>query len=65
MIKILREPEGTTMDFYKSGTVLKLLNHLGETRTSVLVIRNGELLTPDRRLHPGDTIVVRSVRSSG
>jgi hypothetical protein len=33
--------------------------------TRVLVIRDGELLTVDRRIHPEDTIIIRDVISRG
>lgn len=65
MISVIREPEGTTMTFTKVGSVRRLLNLLGERCTSVLVIRDGELLTEDRLLKPDDTLTVRSVRSRG
>jgi sulfur carrier protein ThiS len=66
MITIIREPENQTLTFDRLNTVCQLLNKLGERSTSVLVIRNGnELLTPDRPLFNGETIVVRGVRSKG
>lgn len=65
MITIRLEPEGREMQFPKMNTVLQLLGKLGLARNSVLVIRNNELLTPDRRLEPGDRIVLRCVASRG
>ena len=65
MITVIRQPEGTTMTLAKVGSVRRLLNLLGERCTSVLVIRSGELLTEDRALTHGDTLIVRSVRSRG
>jgi hypothetical protein len=46
-------------------TVAQLLAKLGQRPASTLVIREGELLTPDRRVEIGDTIIVRSVVSRG
>lgn len=46
-------------------SVLQLLNKLSIRPTTVLVIRDGGLLTPDQRLHHGDDIIVRTVVSSG
>jgi len=65
MITVIREPEGQTLTFAKAGSVRRLLNLLGERCTSVLVIRGRELLTEDRMLRPGETVIVRSVRSRG
>lgn len=65
MVIVVREPEGKEIAFEKLNTVQQLLNRLGERVNSVLVIRDGTLLTPDRRLRDGDTVIVRSVRSRG
>lgn len=65
MITIRLEPEGRELRFPKLSTVLQLLGRLNLARNSVLVIRNDELLTPDRRLEPGDVIILRSVASRG
>lgn len=65
MVIVTREPEGEEIAFEKLTTVQQLLNRLGERVNSVLVIRDGTLLTPDRRLRDGDTVIVRSVRSRG
>ncbi|EMG36670.1 hypothetical protein PCS_02684 [Desulfocurvibacter africanus PCS] len=65
MITIRREPGGATLHFERLNTVRQLLHRLDEKVNSVLVIRQGRLLTPDLHLKDGDEIVVRSVRSSG
>ncbi|TVQ99452.1 MAG: hypothetical protein EA399_07635 [Desulfovibrionales bacterium] len=65
MIYIRLEPEGRTMHFPRLGTVLQLLRKLGLGNNAALIIRDGELLTPDRRLHAGDEVVVRTVTSRG
>ncbi|EPR37015.1 hypothetical protein dsx2_0958 [Desulfovibrio sp. X2] len=65
MITVIREPDGETLEVHDVKSVKSLLNRLGERCTSVLVIRGRELLTEDRKLVPGETLVVRSVRSRG
>lgn len=65
MITIRREPGGSILRFERLNTVRQLLHRLDEKVNSVLVIRQGRLLTPDMHLNDGDEIVVRSVRSSG
>lgn len=46
-------------------TVLQLLHKLNLRGNDALIIRDGELLTPDRHLHDGDHITVRPVTSRG
>lgn len=65
MIHVRLEPQGREMRLPKACTALKLLQVLGLGINSALVIRDGELLTPDRRLNLGDEIVVRTVASRG
>lgn len=65
MITVRLEPEGRELQFTKIKSVLKLLETLRLGLNSALVVRSGELLTPDRRLEPGDTIIVRRVGSRG
>lgn len=71
MITVLRTPENKTLTFERLNTVRQLLGKLGESVNSCLVVRGGpaaqggELLTPDRKLIPGETVEVRSVRSKG
>jgi len=65
MITVRLEPEDREIEFTKVNTVLQLLRKLSLGQSSVLIIRNGALLTPDRRLEPGDTIIVRRVTSRG
>lgn len=64
-ITLVLEPEGKTLRIPRPKTVTGLLNELGIKRGSALVIRDGELLTPDRRIEPDDTVTVRSVVSRG
>lgn len=65
MITVHLEPEGGTMTFPRLTTVLQLLNKTGRKPGRAIVIRGNELLTPDRRLCPGDTIILRDVGSRG
>ena len=65
MITVNMEPKGSTLTFPRINTVLQLLGKLDLRVNDALVIRGGELLTPDRRLHYGDTITVRQVMSRG
>ena len=46
-------------------TVRQLLERLSLRQDAALVIREGGLLTPDRRIEIGDSITVRIVTSSG
>ncbi len=45
--------------------MVRLLNELGVTRESVLVVRNGELVPGDAQLEDGDEVEVRPVISGG
>ncbi|MDK2956981.1 MAG: sulfur carrier protein [Desulfovibrionales bacterium] len=65
MIFVRLEPESEDLTLPKPNTVLQLLNRLQLGRTQALVIRSGELLTPDRRIHDGDRIEIRKVTSAG
>ncbi|CAK7017174.1 MAG: hypothetical protein DELT_02285 [Desulfovibrio sp.] len=64
-ITLVLEPDGKTVEFPRPKTVTQLLNKLGVKQCTALVIRDGELLTPDRRIETGDTITVRGVVSRG
>lgn len=65
MIRIRLEPGGKEFELYRIRTVLGLLNKLDLRPTMALVIRDGSLLTPDRRVANGDEILVRKVTSAG
>jgi sulfur carrier protein len=65
MITVLLEPDGKELSLPNLNTARQLLNRLGLTQTEALVIREGELLTPDRPLKGGDTITIRTVGSRG
>lgn len=59
------EPEMKTIQIKRPKTVLQLLQALDLTLESALVARDGKLLTYDRRIWPGDELLVRIVMSSG
>ena len=65
-MKVFIEPENKEIKLTgKTKTVLGLLNKLNLRPTQALVIRNGQLLTPDRRLYPDDKIIIRLIISRG
>jgi sulfur carrier protein len=53
------------LSFPKINTVLQLLQKLDLRVNDALIIRDGELLTPDRRVRAGDHLTVRPVTSRG
>lgn len=65
MVTVVVQPGGETIEFPRLNTVTQLLGKLGLKHTDVLVIRGPELLTPDRKIAPGDSLIVRSVISRG
>ncbi len=65
MVTIHLEPKKSTLTFPRINTVLQLLGKLNLKTNDALIIRGDELLTPDRRIHPGDIITVRLVMSRG
>ena len=64
-ITVILEPTGGKKEIARPKTVSQLLGQLGIRQGTALVIREGELLTPDRRIETGETITVRSVVSRG
>lgn len=64
-ILVTLEPAGGTKEIPRPKTVTQLLGKLDIRPGTALVIREGELLTPDRRIAPGDAITIRSVVSRG
>ncbi|MBI9110894.1 hypothetical protein [Maridesulfovibrio ferrireducens] len=65
MVKVLLQPEGETVTFTKINTALQLLNKYNLHYTDALVIRDGELLTQDRKINKDDEIILRKVVSVG
>ena len=64
-ITLTLEPEGRTESIPRPKTVKQLLDRLGRLEETALVIRDGGLLTPDRQIFANDSIIVRSVISTG
>ena len=65
MITVTVSSQSQPLSFPKINTVLQLLQKLDLRVNDALIIRDGELLTPDRRLRDGDQISVRLVVSRG
>jgi len=65
MITVRLEPDNEVVELHGTKTVLAVLNRLKLRSTMAIVVRNGQLLTPDRRLKPGETLMVRKVTSAG
>ncbi len=64
-MQILIEPENQWATIDKATTVLNLLKELELRPNQALVIRDGELLTPDRKVGPQENITVRKIASRG
>ena len=64
-VTVVLEPKGGAIAIPKAKSALQVLKKLGLRPTAALVVRNGELLTPDRSISPGDELRVRVVMSSG
>ncbi|MGL1861723.1 MAG: hypothetical protein OCC46_04270 [Pseudodesulfovibrio sp.] len=65
MITVNLEPDGKVIELRRTRSVLGALNKLKLRSTMAIVVREGELLTADRKLLNGDTIMVRKVTSAG
>ncbi len=65
MITVHIEPDNETLTFDRLNSGLQLLNRLGLLRTQALIIRNGELITWDRKFKPGDEITLKKITSVG
>ncbi len=64
-MQIIIQPENRTKNISNVSTVMGLLNKLGLKASQALVIRENQLLTPDRRIYQDDHIIVRLVASRG
>lgn len=64
-ISVLLQPENREISMPRPKTARQLLEALNLAEESALVARNGELLTPDRHIWPGERILVRVVASRG
>jgi len=58
-------PDGKVMEFDGPREVKAILRRLNILENTVLVVRDDELLTPDRLLEDGDTIELVPVISGG
>ncbi len=65
IIHVLLQPEDKKVELPRQKTARQLLAFLNLREETALVARQGELLTPDRRIFAGDEILVRKVTSSG
>ena len=64
-VTVHMQPSGEILSIPRPKTVLQLLHKLSLRPGVALVIRDGELLTPDRRIFSNDTLIVRIATSSG
>ena len=64
-VSVFLQPENAELTLPRPKTAQQLLKALGLRSCAALVAREGELLTPDRAIYPGDRLLVRKVTSSG
>ncbi len=64
-VTVLVQPEEKTLEIKRPKTARQLLQALGLREETALVVREGQLLTPDVRIYTGDSLLVRKVTSSG
>ena len=64
-VSVFLQPEDTELTLPRPKNAQQLLQALGLGSCAALVARDGELLTPDRAIYPGDRLLVRKVTSSG
>jgi sulfur carrier protein ThiS len=64
-LNVRLQPEERDISLPWLKTVAQLLAHLGLELETAIVARDGQLLTPDRHLWPGDLVLVRKVGSTG
>ena len=64
-VAVLVQPEEKHLSMPRPKTSRQLLAALGLVEETALVAREGQLLTPDRHIWPGDNLLVRKVASSG
>lgn len=65
MITVNLEPDGEVVELHGAKSVLGVLNRLNLRSTMAIVVRDNELLTPDRKLENNDVLMVRKVTSAG
>lgn len=64
-VTVVVQPEDSLLSLPRPKTARQLLELLDIAEECALVARDGELLTPDRRIWPDDALLVRKVASSG
>ncbi len=64
-ISVHLQPEEHIFEMPRVKSAGQLLKKLGIRPATALVVRNGELLTPDRPINHADHILVRKVTSRG
>jgi len=64
-IIVTLQPQDIRLCLHRPKTARQLLAALDLAEETALVVRNGELLTPDRHIWPNEDILVRKVASSG
>jgi sulfur carrier protein ThiS len=64
-VSVFLQPEDMKLSLPRPKNAQQLLKALGLRSCTALVAREGELLTPDRAIYPGDQLLVRKVTSSG
>lgn len=67
LVTVRLQPEERIVELprHRVKNVRRLLETLGIPPCTALVARDGDLLTPDREILPGDRLLVRKVTSSG
>ncbi|MDR2696304.1 MAG: hypothetical protein LBC79_08015 [Deltaproteobacteria bacterium] len=64
-VSVFLQPEDKELVLPRPKNAQQLLGALGLRSCTALVVREGELLTPDRAIYPGERLLVRKVTSSG
>ena len=64
-VSVFLQPEDRELIMPRPKNARQLFQTLGLRSCTALVAREGELLTPDRVIYPGDRLLVRKVTSSG
>ena len=66
-IQVLLQPEEKKINLprHQAKNAAALLRTLGLKPGTALIIRDGILLTPDVQIFPGQSVIVRTVMSSG
>lgn len=64
-MKVFIEKEQKHLEFTEPCTGTELLKKLDVPETTILLVRNGEVILPDEMLNVGDDIQLLSVVSGG